>query len=56
MPVLKIELPDPTLLQELEAEFKVENSNTLKLEGSESYEVFKRKNMKLGRLICNKAH
>lgn len=49
-------MPDTGLIQKLESEFKVENSNALKLEGKENYETFKRINMKLGRLICNKAH
>lgn len=36
--MLKIEFADSGLVQKLESEFKVENSNSLKLEGKENYE------------------
>ena len=56
MPALQIDKAATEMVKGLEAEFHVEFSDELKLTGTENYEVFKKRNLKLGRLICNKAH
>lgn len=56
MPPLKIDKAAPETVESLEKEYRAEFSDEMKVSGTEHYEVFKKTNMKLGRLICNKAH
>ena len=54
---IKIFASNPAAVAKLESEFRVENSQFLKFESpAPSYDLFKAANMKLGRLLCNKAH
>ncbi len=56
MPEIHIERASPEQVEALSQEYKADATDSLKLGGQDPYSVFKRANLKLSRLICNKAH